>query len=951
MSSSTLHPENPLLSDSEPTSESLPGSEIASSDVDASGIASLDVDASTESKPIEPIMNSNVMDVTVEPERIETSVDAEITDPEYSDESAMYPTPATHDLLLACYSEDFSLECLATSSEPEVEVICSSPAGEIDELAAAESVIDAVVVATEPVAVPDPIAAEPVAAETVAAEPVAAETVISEPVVAETAVAETVVAETVVAGTVVAETVVAETVVAETVVAETAVAETAVAETAVAETVGAETVVAETAVAETAVAETVVAETAVAETVVAETVVAETVVAETVVAETVVAETVVAETVVAEPVVAEKIAVEPTPTQQQAETQSASEPESGAAPDPGFAAFALRPEVLEAVIKSGYDIPTAIQSEIIPHMLAGRDVLAQSQTGTGKTAAFALPILTTIDTGKFHPQVLVLAPTRELAIQVAKSFSTYGAKVPGFSVAAIYGGQDYEPQLKQLRRGVQVVVGTPGRVIDHVNRGTLDLGKLDCLVLDEADEMLNMGFLEDVQFLLEKTPPTRQVALFSATLPGPIRNIADEYLNDPARITIKKKTVTAESIRQRALFVPLREKMDVLVRLLEVEETDGVIVFTKTKDATITVAEGLTREGLNAVALNGDMPQKVRERTIAQLKNGKLDILVATDVAARGLDVPRISHVFNFDLPHDSESYIHRVGRTGRAGRDGEAIIFLTNAQRSKLRHIERATKQPIEIVNAPTAKDINAMRIKRFGETITETVAEKDLTHFKELISTYAEETGKPLEIIAAALAEICQQGRPFLMKDRPVTERSSRGDDGEGRFDRGDHFARSDRENSGHRGGKPPRQLGPPEEGMVRYRIEVGWQDGVKPGNIVGAVANEAGIEGQYIGPISIRDDFSTVDLPEGMPSDIYQKLRKTWVSGKRLNLEVSRGDDDGHDGGHGGGHRGGYNRGGQSERSGGFKPKHGKAAPTQGAKRSFAGKPKKKKNKANS
>ncbi len=621
------------------------------------------------------------------------------------------------------------------------------------------------------------------------------------------------------------------------------------------------------------------------------------------------------------------------------EQQPAADDAVEAEADLGFAAFPLRREVLQAIEKSGYDTPTAIQAEIIPYMLDGRDVLAQSQTGTGKTAAFALPILTTIDVKKAHPQVLVLAPTRELAIQVAKSFSTYGASVPGFAVAAIYGGQDYEPQLKQLRRGVQVVVGTPGRVIDHVNRGTLNLGKLDCLVLDEADEMLNMGFLEDVQFVLEKTPATRQVALFSATLPGPIREIADEYLRDPARITIKKKTATAESIRQRALFVSPRDKVDALVRLLEVEETDGVIVFTKTKDATISVAEGLCREGLSAVALNGDMPQKVRERTISQLKNGKLDILVATDVAARGLDVPRISHVFNFDLPHDSESYIHRVGRTGRAGRDGEAIIFLTNAQRSKLRQIERATKQPIEIIGIPTAEDINAMRVKRFGQQITDISAEKDLTHFKELISSYAEETGKPLDMIAAALAELCQQGRPFLMKDRPATARSSHREEN---FDRGDHFGRGDRQGGSHdRGGKAPRQLGPPREGMVRYRIDVGWQDGVKPGNIVGAVANEAGIEGQYIGPINIRDEFSTIDLPEGMPSDIYQKLRKTWVSGKRLNLEVSR--DTGGDGGS----RGGYSQGGARGR---FQPKHAKSggAP-HNAKRSFAGKSKKAKRKA--
>ncbi|EMI45210.1 cold-shock deAd-box protein a [Rhodopirellula sp. SWK7] len=841
------------------------------------------------------------------------------------EESSVQPALVTHDALLACYTQDTTVECLAVPSDVESEVICSAPVAELEEE-----------VVTQPVAA-EPVVAEPVVAEAVAVEAVAVEPVVAEinhePIDAvESASVESVVAESVAVESVVTEPVVSEVVAVEPVAAEPVAIEPAAVEPAAVEPAAVEPVVPEAAAIEPVVSQLSVEEP-VAEQVTVEQPIGEQVPAEQPIAE----QATVQQPAVEEPVVAE-VAVEEVAAEEVAAEEVVAE-----APveeeDKGFAAFPLRPEVLEAVVKSGYDTPTAIQAEIIPYMLDGRDVLAQSQTGTGKTAAFALPILTTIDTSKYHPQVLVLAPTRELAIQVARSFSTYGAKVPGFAVAAIYGGQDYEPQLKQLRRGVQVVVGTPGRVIDHVNRGTLDLGKLDCLVLDEADEMLNMGFLEDVQFVLEKTPVTRQVALFSATLPGPIRNIADEYLKDPARITIQKKTATADSIRQRALFVSPRDKIDTLVRLLEVEETDGVIVFTKTKDATISVAESLTREGLSAVALNGDMPQKVRERTISQLKNGKLDILVATDVAARGLDVPRISHVFNFDLPHDTESYIHRVGRTGRAGRDGEAIIFLTNAQRTKLRHIERATKQPIEIVGIPTAKDINAMRVKRFGQQITDTTAEKDLTQFKELISNYAEETGKPLEMIAAALAEISLQGRPFMMKERPAARSEDRG----GRFDRGDHFGGSDRGGAHGRGNKPNRQLGPPREGMVRYRIEVGWQDGVKPGNIVGAVANEAGIEGQYIGPINIRDEFSTIDLPEGMPSDIYQKLRKTWVSGKRLNLEVSR-DTDSEGDSRGGGYQRGGNRSG-----GGFRPKNGKRGAPAGPKRTFAGKPKKNKRKA--
>ncbi|WP_391556703.1 DEAD/DEAH box helicase [Rosistilla ulvae] len=552
-----------------------------------------------------------------------------------------------------------------------------------------------------------------------------------------------------------------------------------------------------------------------------------------------------------------------------------------------FADLELSAEVQEAVALSGYDKPTPVQAQIIPHMLQGRDLLAQSQTGTGKTAAFALPILSQVDLRSPTPQVLVLAPTRELAIQVAKSFSTYGSCIRGFGVCAIYGGQDYEPQLRQLRRGVQVVVGTPGRVIDHINRGTLKLDGIRCLVLDEADEMLNMGFLEDVEFVLKHAPAERQIALFSATMPTPIRMIADRYLNDPATITIKKKTMTADSIRQRAVFVAQRDKVDALTRILEVDETDGVIVFTKTRDATITVAEELTRQGLAASPINGDMPQKVRERTIDQLKSGKLDILVATDVAARGLDVPRISHVFNFDLPHDSESYVHRIGRTGRAGRSGEAIIFLSGNQRSKLRVIERATKQQIEIIDLPSSKDINAVRVKRFKERITAMIGDQDLTMFRDLLTEYAEETNKPMELIAAALAQLAQQGRPFLAKDRPKKERASRGEERghRDRFDEGS-FDRSDRP---RRNSRPGRQLGEPEPGMTRYRIQVGWQDGVKPGNIVGAVANEAGIAGDCIGPIQINDRYSTIDLPEGMPSDIYHTLANTWVSGKQLRLRL--------------------------------------------------------------
>lgn len=566
--------------------------------------------------------------------------------------------------------------------------------------------------------------------------------------------------------------------------------------------------------------------------------------------------------------------------------------------EPLFADLSLRQEVLEAVLKTGYEKPTAIQAEIIPHMLSGRDVLAQSQTGTGKTAAFALPILSRIKVGQKKPQVLVLAPTRELAIQVAKSFSTYGTCLPRFSVTAIYGGSDYSAQFRQLQRGVEVVVGTPGRVIDHIKRGTLDLSELKCLVLDEADEMLNMGFLDDVKFVLEQSPDGRQIALFSATLPPPIRTIAQQYLNDPARITIKAKTMTADSIRQRALILHPREKIDVLKRLLDVETTDGVIIFSNTKDMTVTIAEQLNREGLKAIALNGDMPQKTRERTIEQLKAGLLDILVATDVAARGLDVTRVSHVINYDVPQDNESYIHRIGRTGRAGRTGEAFIFLTNSQRGKLRFIERMTKQTIEIVQPPTAEDINAIRIKRFTQKISDaaTAGGVDLKFFEEMITKFSEESETPMVTIAAALAQIGQNGRPFLAKDRAPRKEFNRNDRRDTRGERGsnDRGKFSQRPGSdAPRGRSDNRQLGPPEAGKDRYRIAVGWNDGVKVGNIVGAIANEGNIGGEYIGPIKIHDSYATVDLPEGMPLEIFNTLKRTRVAGKPMEMALANDD----------------------------------------------------------
>ncbi len=577
-----------------------------------------------------------------------------------------------------------------------------------------------------------------------------------------------------------------------------------------------------------------------------------------------------------------------------------------------FAEMDLPRSVQEAIVRSGYITPSEIQAAIIPPMLAGRDIVAQSQTGSGKTAAFALPILAKLKPKAPSPQVLVLAPTRELAIQVAKSFETYAGDLKGFSIAAIYGGQDYEPQLRLLRRGVSVIVGTPGRVIDHVRRGSLSLDHLRCLVLDEADEMLNMGFLEDVEFVLQQCPAEKQVALFSATMPNPIRRIADQHLRDPHVVTVQSKTMTADSINQRAIYVSPREKIELMRRLLECEETDGVLIFAKTKESTTVVAEKLIQMGYNAAALNGDMAQKARERTIDQLKNGRLDIVVATDVAARGLDVPRISHVINFDLPHDNESYVHRIGRTGRAGRSGEAIIFLTQAQRGKLRSIERLTNQVIQICDWPSTNDINERRISRLKAQITRTLADRDVTYYESLIASHVEETGASIEKVAAALADLLNGGRPFLVKDRPKAEpRSKRGDFDDGNSS-GGRFGDRDREERGPGSDRAPRRVGPVRPGMQRFRVEVGRTDGVKPGNLVGAIANEAGIDSEFIGPISIQDHFTTVDLPEGMPNDIFNTLQNTWVMGKKLNLSRDMGG-------------GGRDFGGTKHRSG--KPGSGK------------------------
>jgi ATP-dependent RNA helicase DeaD len=559
--------------------------------------------------------------------------------------------------------------------------------------------------------------------------------------------------------------------------------------------------------------------------------------------------------------------------------------------EPHFRDFALSDAVQAAVERSGYTQPTEVQQRIIPHLLEGRDVLAQSQTGSGKTAAFALPLLSTLDTSSKLPKVLVLAPTRELALQVARSFSTYGVNLSDLRILAVFGGTAYESQFRALSRGVDVVVGTPGRVIDHLKRGTLDLSDLTSVVLDEADEMLNLGFIEDIEWILEQTPVGKQTALFSATMPGPIRRVADQHLTDPEVVTVRQKSLTADTIEQRCIFAEQFNKPELLARLLETEETDGVIVFAKTKDSTIELADHLTAVGFKAAALNGDMPQPRREKTVEQLKSGRLDVLVATDVAARGLDVQRISHVVNYDLPHDSESYVHRIGRTGRAGRSGVAYIFLTPRQRRKLKLIEKATNKSIQICDPPSTKMLNQARIERFKQQINNAAGHDDHALFRKIIGDHVNESGMSLEDVAAAVAALAQAGKPLLADELPKHSARRQRDSGSGQGPKRD---------TNRKGG---RKIGKPEQGRTRFWLAVGKVDGVRPGNIVGAIANEVGIPGSEIGPISIRENYSTVDLPTGLPNDVIGVLQQTWVSGKQLRVrpyKMRADDDQGFEGG---------------------------------------------------
>ena len=546
---------------------------------------------------------------------------------------------------------------------------------------------------------------------------------------------------------------------------------------------------------------------------------------------------------------------------------------SPAAPAALFADLEIHPAVLKAIVDVGYESPTAIQAATIPPLMAGSDVVGLAQTGTGKTAAFAIPILSKLDVSNKATQALVLAPTRELALQVAEAFSRYGAHLKQLNVLPIYGGSSYGVQLAGLRRGAQVVVGTPGRVIDHLERGTLDLSHVDYLVLDEADEMLTMGFAEEVDRILSETPEYKQVALFSATMPPAIKKLTTKYLHDPLEVSFKAKTATAENISQRYIQVSYPRKMDALTRVLEVEQFEAMIVFVRTKQATEEVAEKLRARGFSAAAINGDIPQAQRERTIASLKDGRIDILVATDVAARGLDVERISHVLNYDIPHDTESYVHRIGRTGRAGRKGNALLFVSPRERHLLKAIEKATRQPLTEVELPTVEDVNAQRVAKFSDSITDALNASGLELFRRLVEDYEREHDVPMADIAAALAVQSRDGEAFLMAPEPPPERRERRE----RSERSERPERHERPSSA----KP----------LATYRIAVGKRHKIGPGAIVGAIANEGGLHRSDFGHIAIGPDFSLVELPAKLPKATLKKLESTRISGVLIDLRPER------------------------------------------------------------
>ena len=537
-------------------------------------------------------------------------------------------------------------------------------------------------------------------------------------------------------------------------------------------------------------------------------------------------------------------------------------------PSVPFAALAIAAPLLRAIDDLGYEAPSPIQAQSIPPLLAGRDLLGQAQTGTGKTAAFALPLLSRLDLSQTQPQALVLTPTRELAIQVAEAMQTYARHLKGFHIAPIYGGQNISTQLRQLRRGVQVVVGTPGRIQDHLRRGTLNLEHLATVVLDEADEMLRMGFIEEVETILEQTPADRQIALFSATMPTVIRRVAQRYLKDPVEIKIKAKTATVATVTQRYWQVRGLSKLDALTRILEVEPFEAMLVFVRTKIAAAELTEKLEARGYASAVLSGDISQGLREKTIERLRNGGLDIIVATDVAARGLDVDRISHVINYDIPHDTETYVHRIGRTGRAGRQGDAILFISAREKRMLRAIEKATRQPIQPMQLPSHADIADRRIIQFKQLITDTLEDQDLSWFEDLIGTYQQEQDLSWREIAAALSFLVQRERPLMMAHDEEDGPSQPVFTDQDWMDMLGKAAKTE---------------------MQRFRIEVGREHGVKPKQIVGAIAHEVNLHPRYIGQIKFFDTYSTVYLPSMMPQQVLTQLNQVRVCGRRLKVRL--------------------------------------------------------------
>ncbi len=581
---------------------------------------------------------------------------------------------------------------------------------------------------------------------------------------------------------------------------------------------------------------------------------------------------------------------------------------------PQFRELGLAEPILQSLQELGYETPSPIQAESIPLLLDGCDLLGQAQTGTGKTAAFALPLLNNIDLSSKATQLLVLAPTRELAIQVSEAFQSYARYLKGFHVLPIYGGQSMGQQLRQLQRGAQIIVGTPGRVMDHIRRGTLNLDTLKALVLDEADEMLKMGFIDDIEWILEHTPEERQIALFSATMPEVIRKVAHRHLKNPREVRIKAKTTTVDTIEQSYWLVSGLHKLDALTRILETEESDGLIIFVRTKTSSVELAEKLEARGYASAPLHGDMTQALRERTVEKLREGKLDIVVATDVAARGLDVERISHVINYDIPYDTEAYVHRIGRTGRAGRKGKAILFVANRERRMLRSIERATRQTIQQLTLPTRELVAERRVSKMLQQVQEALDNEQLDFFKGVVTDMRHQTEVDTVDLAAALLFLAQKDRPLQLKEEPVRTREPRQrDDREGGRERRD---RSDR------GERRSREFA--NVNMQRYRLDVGREHGVMPGNIVGAIANEAEIDNRYIGHIKLFDTYSTVDLPEGIPGEVLQHLQKVRVCGRPLKMEQvpgggeqrppRRGGQGGNrrrEGGRDGGREGGYQR----------------------------------------